>query len=139
VPGSPELEAERRKSASTTEEYLVGITQAVDRLRKIFQTGYERGPRPTKQLRYTWSPHAAVSALGSGAHTHRGASRKRAVSLGAAGIYRNAAVAFRSLADVDGDQRLARSDACAKLLQHGDRHVETFVAAMAKKPGDATP
>jgi hypothetical protein len=57
----------------------------------------------------------------------------------AAGVYRNAAVAFKSLADVDGDQRGARANACATLLEQGDHHVETFVAALAKKLGDSTP
>ena len=57
----------------------------------------------------------------------------------AAGVYRNAAVAFKSLADVEGVQRKARSRACATLLEQGDHHVELFVAALAKKLGDGTP
>ena len=38
-----------------------------------------------------------------------------------------------------GDQREARSKACATLLDQGDHHVEIFVAALAKKLGDVTP
>jgi hypothetical protein len=56
----------------------------------------------------------------------------------AAGVYRNSAIAFRSLPDTDVDQRRARSNACAALLEQGDYHVETFAEILAKTLGDAT-
>jgi hypothetical protein len=40
---------------------------------------------------------------------------------------------------VDGGQREARANACAALLEQGDHHVETFVAALAKRLGNTTP
>jgi len=71
-------------------------------------------------------------------HAPRGFGKAGGELGAAAGVYRNAAVAFKSLDDVDGDQREARSNACATLLEQGDHHVEIFVAALAKKLGDAT-
>jgi hypothetical protein len=71
-------------------------------------------------------------------HAPRGFSKAGGELGAAAGVYRNAAVAFRSLADVDGSQRQARSNACTTLLEQGDHHVDSFVAAVAKKLGDET-
>jgi hypothetical protein len=39
----------------------------------------------------------------------------------------------RRLEEVDGYKRLARSNACAMLLAQGDHHVDSFLAAVAKK------
>lgn len=50
-----------------------------------------------------------------------------------AGVYRNAAFAYRSLADADDDSRAARRAACATMLEQGDHHVEVFLARVAKK------
>ena len=72
-------------------------------------------------------------------HPPRGLAKAGGELGAAAGVYRNAAVAFKSLADVDGNQREARANACAALLDQGDHHVELFVAAVAKKLGDAPP
>ena len=72
-------------------------------------------------------------------HPPRGFAKAGGELGAAAGVYRNAAVTFKSLADVDGEQREARLKVCATLLEQGDHHVETFVAALAKKLGGATP
>ena len=56
-----------------------------------------------------------------------------------AGVYRNAAIAFRSLTDAEVDQRKARAVACASMLDQGDHHVGIFAGALAKKFGDAVP
>jgi hypothetical protein len=37
VPGTPESEAARRKWASTAQEHLAAVAQAVDHLRKLFE------------------------------------------------------------------------------------------------------
>jgi hypothetical protein len=118
----------------------VAVTQAVDNLRGFFlgepETSSETDEAVASQV---------VSActnlnewLRSG-HAPRGFAKAGGELGAAAGVYRNAAVAFKSLAGVDGDQREARANACATLLEQGDHHVEIFVAALAKKVGGATP
>jgi hypothetical protein len=140
VPGNPEAEAARRRWASTAQEYLVAVTDAVDHLRELFHMELATPPE-TDEAAAT----QVVSACGSlsgwlrSSHAPKGFAKAGGELGAAAGVYRNAAVAFRSLADVDGDQRQARSTACATLLEQGDHHVEIFVAALAKKLGDATP
>jgi hypothetical protein len=140
VPATPEAEAARRKWASTAEEYLVAVTQAVDRLREVFKT--EPGtPSETDEAVASQVVFACGNLSGwlGSSHAPRGFAKAGGELGAAAGVYRNAAVAFRSLDDVDGDQRLARSNACATLLEQGDHHVDKFVAALSKKLGDATP
>jgi hypothetical protein len=140
MPRTPEPEAARREWASTAQEYLVAVTQAVDRLREVFETELETPVEADEAV-----ASQVVSACGSlsgwlrSSHPPRGFAKAGGELGAAAGVYRNAAVAFRSLADVDGDQRQARSNKCAVLLEQGDHHVDLFVAALAKKLGDATP
>lgn len=118
----------------------MAVTQAVDRLREAFETELETPVEADEAV-----PSQVVSACGSlsgwlrSSHPPRGFAKAGGELGAAAGVYRNAAVAFRSLADVDGDQRQARSNKCAVLLEQGDHHVDLFVAALAKKLGDATP
>ncbi len=60
--------------------------------------------------------------------------RKAEAELGAtAGVYRNAAVAFASLADARPDQKTARRAACVKLLDQGDHHADLFMTILDKK------
>lgn len=137
---TPELEAARREWASTAEEYLADVAQAVDRLREVFQTEQETPSETDEAVAST-----VVSACGKlsgwlrSSHAPRGLAKAGGELGAAAGVYRNAAVAFRSLTDVDGDQRQARSNACATLLEQGDHHVDVFVATLAKKLGDVKP
>jgi enoyl reductase-like protein len=138
VPRSPETEAARRQWASSAQEYLLALSQAVDGLRELFQADREATSEADEV-----AASQVVSAcsnlndwLRSG-HAPRGLAKAGGELGAAAGVYRNAAVAFKSLDDVDGDQREARANACATLLEQGDHHVETFVAALAKKLGDA--
>jgi hypothetical protein len=116
----------------------VAVTQAVDSLRGLFQADRET----TSEADEAVASHvvAACSNLSDwlrSGHAPRGFAKAGGELGAAAGVYRNAAVAFKSLADVDGDQREVRSNACATLLEQGDHHVEIFVAALAKKLGDA--
>lgn len=140
MPGTPDPAAARRKWASAAQDYLVAVTQAVDNLREFFLAEPETSSETDEAI-----ASQVVSActnlnewLRSG-HAPRGFAKAGGELGAAAGVYRNAAVAFKSLTDVDGDQREARANACATLLEQGDHHVETFVAALAKKLGDATP
>ncbi len=121
------------------QDHLVAVTQAVDNLRGIFQADLETNPETDESV-----ASLVVSAcsnlndwLRSG-HPPRGFAKAGGELGAAAGVYRNAAVAFKSLADVDGNQREARANACATLLDQGDHHVELFVTALAKKLGGAT-
>jgi hypothetical protein len=116
------------------------VTASVDRLRDAFWTEGE-GPSETNEA----IASQVVSACGElsswlrSSHAPRGFAKAGGELGAAAGVYRNAAVAFKSLADADGDQREARANACATLLEQGDDHVEIFAAALAKKLGNATP
>lgn len=116
------------------------VTQVVDILRAAFQAERET-PSETDEAVASQVVSACSNLsewLRSG-HPPRGFAKAGGQLGAAAGVYRNAAVAFKSLADVDGDQRKTRSRACATLLEQGDHHVEIFVAALAKKLGDAAP
>jgi hypothetical protein len=118
----------------------VAVTDAVDHLRKLFET--ERGT-PIEADEAVASRVVSACASLSGwlrsSHPPRGFAKAGGELGAAAGVYRNAAVAFRSLADVDGGQRQARSAACATLLEQGDHHVEIFFAIRAKKLGHTVP
>ena len=116
------------------------VAEAVDRLREVFKAELET-PSETDEAVASQVVSACASLSGwlSSSHPPRGLAKAGGELGAAAGVYRNAAVAFRSLADVDGDQRHARSTKCVMLLEQGDHHVETFAGAVAKKLGDATP
>jgi len=140
VPGNPEPEAARRRWATTAREYLVAVTEAVERLGKMFEMEPETPPETDEAVAsQVVTACSSLSGWLNSSHPPRGFAKAGGELGAAAGVYRNAAVAFRSLADVDGDQRQARSTACATLLEQGDHHVETFVAVLAKKLGDAVP
>jgi hypothetical protein len=140
VPRPPDPLAATRQWASTARDYLAAVAQAVDSLRVAYQAERET---PSETVEAVASPVlSACSDLSDwlrSRHPPRGLAKASGELGAAAGVYRNAAVAFKSLADVDGDQREARANACATLLEQGDHHVETFVAALAKKLGDAMP
>ena len=118
----------------------MAVSQAVDELRGLFQSDLET-PSDTHEA----VASRVVSACGNLndwlrlGHPPRGFARAGGELGAAAGVYRNAAVAFKSLTDVDGDQREARSKACVTLLEQGDHHVEIFLVALAKKLGGTTP
>ena len=138
MPGNPEPEAARRRWASTAQEYLAAVAEAVDHLRKLFEMEVETPPETDEAVSaQVVSACASLSGWLTSSHPPRGFAKAGGELGAAAGVYRNAAVAFRSLADVAGDQRRARSTACATLLEQGDHHVELFVATLAKKLGDA--
>jgi hypothetical protein len=118
----------------------VAITQAVDNLRGSFLEEPETSPETDEAVASRLvSACANLNEWLRSGHPPRGFAKAGGELGAAAGVYRNAAVAFKSLADVDGDQRGARANACATLLEQGDHHVERFVAALAKKLGDPTP
>jgi hypothetical protein len=140
VSGTSDPEAARRDWASTAQNYLVALSQAVDNLRWVFQADLD-APSETDEAIASNVVSACsnlIDWLRSG-HAPRGFAKAGGELGAAAGVYQNAAVLFKSLADANGNQREARSNACATLLEQGDHHVEIFVAALAKKLGGATP
>ena len=140
VPRPPDPEAIGREWASTAQDFLAAVTHAVDELRGIFQS--DRQMPSEKHEAVASRVVSACSILSDwlrSGHPPRGFAKAGGELGAAAGVYRNAAVVFKSLAEVGGDQREARSKACATLLHQGDHHVELFVAALTKKLGDRTP
>ena len=118
----------------------MAVTEAVHHLRELFQMEVETPPRTDEAVAaQVVSACASLSGWLNSSHPPRGFAKAGGELGAAAGVYRNAAVAFRSLADADTDQRQVRSNACVTLLEQGDHHVETFVAALAKKLGDVVP
>lgn len=138
MPSDAELEAARYRWAAAAKERLALVTAAVERLRD----GYDI-ERDTPYEASTAVASEVVIACGSlagwlsSARAPRGFGKAEGELGAAAGVYRNAAVAFRSLEDADGDQRRARSNACLALLEQGDHHVDIFAEALAKKLNDA--
>jgi hypothetical protein len=136
----PESQAARRRWASTAKERLTPVTETVAHLRKEFEMESDMPPETATAI-----ASELISACGSlsgwlgSSRAPRGFGKAEGQLGAAAGVYRNAAVAFRSLADADTDQRQVRSNACATLLEQGDHHVETFVRALEKKLGHAVP
>jgi hypothetical protein len=140
VPEDAELEFAKRRWASTAMERLAPVTEAVAHLRRLFEIESETQPEMTAAI-----ASELINVCGgltewlSGSHAPRGLGKAGGELGAAAGVYRNAAVAFRSLSEGDMDQTQVRSNACAKLLEQGDHHVETFVAALTKTLGNTTP
>lgn len=140
VSRAPDPVAARRQWAFKAQDYLAAVTQAVANLRGVFEADLQTPSDPDEAVAsHVMSACSSLNDWLRSGHAPRGFAKAGGELGAAAGVYRNAAVAFRSLADVDGDQREARANACATLLEQGDHHVETFVAALAKKLGDATP
>lgn len=130
----------RREWASTTENYLAALAESVNRLRETFQS--EEGAPPEADEAVASQVIAACTSVNDwlrSAHAPRGLAKAGGELGAAAGVYRNAAVAFRSLTDAKGDQRQARAKACATLLEQGDHHVEMFKSVLVKKLGDGMP
>lgn len=124
----------RRKWATTAKEHLIELTAAVECLREVFHVEQVVPSEEDEQV-----ASELVAACGSlsgwlgSTRVPRGLAKAEGELGAAAGVYLNAAIVFRNLKDAEGNQRHARSDACAMLMEQGDHHVDAFVAALAKK------
>jgi hypothetical protein len=136
---TPDPQAARQEWASNARDYLAAVTQAVDALRTLFQAHPANSEADEVVASHVVSACNNLNDWLRSRHAPRGLAKAGGELGAAAGVYRNAAVAFKSLADVEGDQREARANACATLLEQGDDHVDLFFAALTKKLGDATP
>lgn len=127
----------RRDWTTAAEERLDVVTAAVKRLRTVFNIAWETPSEASGEV----ASEVVTGCDGltqwmSSNRAPRGLGKAEAELGAAAGVYRNAAVVYRNLEDVDEHQRWVRSNACARLLEQGDYHVETFVAAVAKRLSD---
>ena len=124
--------------ASAAKEHLATLSDAVERLRGVFETGPETPPETVSAVAsHVITACSGISAWLSSSHAPTGLRKAEGELGAAAGVYRNAAVALRSLTGADDlGQRQVRSTACAALLDQGDHHVETFAETLTKKLGD---
>ena len=127
----------RREWATTAEGGLAIVTDAVERLRKVFNIAREIPSEASAEVAsevITGCDSLAGWLNSTG--VPRGLGKAEGEIGAAAGVYRNAAIVYLNLENVDEDRRSARSNACTRLLEQGDYHVETFVGALAKRLGD---
>ena len=116
---------------------LAVVTDAVKRLRKDFNIAREIPSEASVEVASELV--TGCDSLSEWLNSTRVPRRlgKAEGELGAAaGVYRNAALVYLSLENVEGYRRSARSNSCTRLLEQGNYHVEMFVAALAKKLGD---
>ena len=127
----------RREWVTTAEDRLAVVTDGVERLRKVFNIAREIPSEASAEV-------ASEVVIGcdslagwlNSTRVPRGLGKAEGELGAAAGVYRNAAIVYLNLENVDGYRRSARSNACTRLLEQGDYHVETFVVALAKRLGD---
>jgi hypothetical protein len=134
VPPSPERELQKRHWADGALERLGALAEAAERLRKAFESG--PGIDADQNALLSSSLLGASAALTQWLEISRAPRglRSAEAEMGAtAGVYRNAAVTFSSLADADPDQHAARCAACQKLLDQGEHHLELFFSILRGK------
>jgi hypothetical protein len=127
----------RREWTTTAENRLAVVTAAVERLRKAFNIAREMPSEASAEV--ASEVMTGCDSLGDwlkNTRVPRGLGKAEGELGAAVGVYRNAAIVYRNLGNVDGYQRSARLNACAMLLEQGDYHVETFVVALAKRLRD---
>ncbi len=134
MPPTPEQELQKRQWVDGAVERLETLTKAALPLRRAFESGTRVDLDDSEPL--SSSVLAASAALMQWLELSRAPRGLRGAEaeMGAtAGVYRNAAVAFSSLADADSDQHAARCGACLKLLDQGEHHLELFFSILHKK------
>ena len=126
--------AARRRWAASAQERLGALMDAVRTLRQAFEGG------PRSDLEGAAAPSEGVvrscDQLASWLTSSKAPRDlgKAEGELGAvAGVYRNAAFAYRSLGDAGEDARRARLAAVAKALEAGDDLVGAFLASLANR------
>ena len=133
----PELDVARRRWATRAAEHLTAVVGAVLPLRKAFGADTEIAPALGAALASeVINVCGALTDWLAGVRAPKGLGKAEGELGAVAGVYRNAAMAFRSLADAEVGQLEARSTACATMLDQGDHHVGIFIAILEKKVGD---
>jgi hypothetical protein len=67
-----------------------------------------------------------------------GLERAEAELGAAAGVFRNAAFAFRNLENAVADRLQARSEACESMLAQGEHHLDAFIALVEDGPPEVS-
>ena len=126
----------RRHWAQDAQGRLARLTDAVSALREAVESGSPIELEPQADLELASEVVVASNALSEWLDIRRapkGLGKVEGELAATAGVYRNAAVAYRSLSDVDRDRSAARFVAYVKLLHQGDDHVELFASLLRRK------
>jgi|SRR5579862_4701919 len=134
--GDPVREVERRRWADGAEQQLAALGAAARSLRDAFETEEVPSAAPdTDPASVVLDACAALASWLAVAPAPRGVGKAAAELGAAAGVYRNAAVAYRSLADTEAEAREARQAACAAMLDQGDLHMQVSAALLTAVKG----
>jgi hypothetical protein len=131
----PRLDSARWEWAATARERLRVVSTAVDRLRLSFASGAPGVDETAAVADEVIGACAELTDWLRCARAPGGLGKAEGELAAAAGVYKNAAFAFRSLDDAGPDQLDARAVACATMLDQGDDHVESFTATLVRKLG----
>jgi hypothetical protein len=121
----PALGAARRKWVTAARRRLKLAQRQASSLRLAFQAGVVGAPDPASELIVAcvdiveWLHDTPAPAGLETAEAELGA---------AAGVFRNAAFAFRNLDKGGVERSAARSEACGAMLAQGEHHLEAFLA-----------
>lgn len=130
--GNPGSGTERRRWAASAETHLAGVADAARRLRRAFEAGADTqlvdGSDPAASIQ---DACAVLVGWLATSPAPRGLRRAGAELGAAAGVYRNAAVAFRGVAEREAGSTEALRAACSSMLDQGDHHVAAFASLVA--------
>lgn len=124
----PALEQARREWAAAARTRLGPVLGAACRLRLAFDTA--TAPFQVSMGDPAAELTAACADLLQWLHDSpapSGHGQARAELGAAAGVFRNAAFAFRSLDEAGPGQHAARAEACASMLVQREHHIDTFL------------
>jgi hypothetical protein len=134
MPSTPDQQMAKRQWVDSAQVRLGALTEAVAALRGAFASENLTGPaRVEKVASEVLEASAALTEWLGTSRAPRGLAKAEGELGATAGVYRNAAVAFGSLAEAGPDQQAPRYAACVKLLDQGDHHIEMFVSNLQKK------
>jgi hypothetical protein len=134
MPSTPHQQMAKRQWVDGAQVRLGALTEAVAALRGESASGYVTGlERIEKVASEVLGAAAALTQWLGTSRAPRGLAKAEGELGATAGVYRNAAVAFGSLAKAGSDQHQARCAAGAKLLDQGDHHVEMYVSILQKR------
>ena len=135
MPSDPLLESARHEWADEARHRIRTVTEAVDRLRKGFGAAPKPGEEDAALAEEVVDRCGGLTEWMAATHAPRGLAKAEGELAAAAGVYKNAAFAFRSLIDAEPDQLEPRAAACATMLEQGDGHVHAFAATLLRKLG----
>jgi len=135
MPSDAQLESDRHQWAAEARARVRGVTEAVDRMRRRFEAPLDPGSGDAALADEVVERCSGTTEWMATAHAPRGLAKAEGELAAAAGVYKNAAFAFRSLIDAEPDLLEPRVAACATMLEQGDGHVHAFAATLLRKLG----